>query len=135
MHCTEALPKMADWIEIRDEGKLLYDPALFAEEADEILDGADAADVDAALSGLRFEAFRLRLKGIGVFGEGRNLRVLWAGVGANEELMRLQSKIVRAVELAGQPPEPRKFKPHITLARLLRKPPSMPTRTEALRGS
>ena len=81
------------------------------------LEGTEAADVDAALSSLRLPSFTLRLEGVGVFGEGRKLRALWAGVAQNEALCRLQAKVVRAVESAGQPPAARKFKPHVTLAR------------------
>ena len=36
---------------------------------------------------------------------------------ASEPLIRLQAKIERALQVAGLPPEGRKFKPHITLAR------------------
>src|SRR5690606_41370272 len=35
----------------------------------------------------------------------------------NEMLDRLQGKVEQAVQRAGQPPEKRKFKPHVTLAR------------------
>lgn len=81
------------------------------------LEGTQAADVDAALSSLRLPAFSLRLEGVGVFGEGRKLRALWAGVAPSATLTHVQAKIVRAIELAGQPPAARKFKPHVTLAR------------------
>lgn len=81
------------------------------------LEGTEAGDVDAALSAIRLPSFPLRLEGVGVFGEGRKTRALWAGVSPSGDLMRLQSKVVRAVEQSGQPPETRKFKPHVTLAR------------------
>ncbi len=50
-------------------------------------------------------------------GDRRKLRALWVGVDASAELMRLQEKIEQALIRVGLPPEPRKFKPHITLAR------------------
>jgi 2'-5' RNA ligase len=76
-----------------------------------------AADVDDALAKIHSPGFDLGLNGIGHFGEGRKLRALWVGVEATTELMRLQEKIEQALIRAGLPPEPRKFKPHITLAR------------------
>ena len=87
------------------------------------LDGGEAADVDAALAGLRMPAFHLDLAGLSHFGDGRKLRALWVGCDANPELGRLQAKIESAVVRAGQPPEGRKFKPHVTLARFKIGPP------------
>lgn len=79
--------------------------------------GHEADDIDAALSGIRCQSFALSLAGVGQFGDRRNLRSLWVGVEANEVLSRLQAKIEQALQRAGQPPEKRKFKPHVTLAR------------------
>lgn len=81
------------------------------------VDGRQAEDIDAALTTLRFDAFPLALAGIGRFGEGRKLRALWVGVEENPLLLRLQTKIEQLLQRAGLPPEARKFKPHITLAR------------------
>ena len=81
------------------------------------VDGRDAEDIDAALSGIHFPRFALTLSGVGEFGDGRRLRSVWVGVEANEMLERLQSKVEQALQRAGQPPEKRKFKPHVTLAR------------------
>ena len=57
------------------------------------------------------------LASVGVFGEGRKLRALWAGVEANDELIRLHDKVEQAVVRAGRQPESRKFRPHVSLAR------------------
>jgi 2'-5' RNA ligase len=81
------------------------------------VDGRDAEDIDAALSGIRFGRFSLTLAGVGEFGDERRLRSLWVGVEPNGMLERLQAKVEQAVQRAGQPPEKRKFKPHVTLAR------------------
>jgi 2'-5' RNA ligase len=86
------------------------------------LDGGEASDVDAALAQISVPGFTLGLEGISHFGEGRKLRALWAGVRANPALMRLQAKIEQAVIRAGLPPEKRKFKPHVTLARFKSNP-------------
>lgn len=81
------------------------------------VDGRDAEDIDAALTAIRFPRFPLILSGVGEFGGGRRLRSVWVGVENNEMLERLQAKVEQAVQRAGQSPERRKFKPHVTLAR------------------
>jgi len=80
-----------------------------------------AADVDEALTRLRARQFALQLAGTGVFG-GERPRNLWAGVERNPELDALRDKVERALTRAGLPPEPRKFAPHVTLARLQNPP-------------
>ncbi len=86
------------------------------------VDNLAAADVDDALAKIQCPGFDLSLNVIGHFGEGRKLRALWVGVEANADLMRLQEKIEQALIRAGLAPEPRKFKPHITLARFKSNP-------------
>ena len=77
-----------------------------------------AADVDDALVRLRARRFALQLAGTGVFGGGDKPRSLWVGVERGPELLALRDKIEQALIRAGLPPEPRKFAPHVTLARL-----------------
>jgi RNA 2',3'-cyclic 3'-phosphodiesterase len=80
-----------------------------------------AADIDDALSRLRARRFNIQIAGTGVFG-GDKPHSLWAGVERTPELVGLRDKIEQALIRAGLPPEPRKFAPHVTLARL-RNPP------------
>jgi RNA 2',3'-cyclic 3'-phosphodiesterase len=82
------------------------------------IDEAAAADADDALSRLRARRFALQIAGTGVFGNGDKPRSLWAGVERSPELVGLRDKIEQALIRAGLPPEPRKFAPHVTLARL-----------------
>ncbi len=77
-----------------------------------------AADIDDALSRVRARRFALQLAGTGVFGSGGGPRSLWAGVERSPQLVALRDKIEQALIRAGLPPEPRKFAPHVTLARL-----------------
>ena len=77
----------------------------------------DAQDIDEALAALRMPRFELSLAGIGGFGKGRQLRSLWAGVDSQPALTRLQAQVEQAVTRAGQPPQARRFTPHVTLAR------------------
>ena len=76
--------------------------------ADEIVDRLDRID--------RPE-FSLQLSGIGSFGSKKPHSV-YAGVSPNEEMSALQGEIERICQRIGLPPDPRKFTPHVTLARL-----------------
>jgi 2'-5' RNA ligase len=78
---------------------------------------AVAADVDEALLRLKARRFSLQLAGVGIFGSDK-LRTLWVGIERDPALATLQGKIELALIRAGLPPEPRKFSPHVTLARL-----------------
>jgi RNA 2',3'-cyclic 3'-phosphodiesterase len=80
-----------------------------------------AADVDDALVQLRARRFSLQLAGTGFFG-GERPRNLWVGVERNSDLSALRDKIELALTRIGLPPEPRKFAPHVTLARLQNPP-------------
>jgi len=66
-----------------------------------------------------FEPVSLRIRGLGVFPSLSRPRVAWAGVvDAEGRLARLQSGVEEALQECGFEPEPRKFSPHITLARI-----------------
>ncbi len=77
----------------------------------------DAADIDDALARLKARRFTVQLASAGVFGSDKP-RTLWVGVERQPELAGLRDKIERALIRIGLPPEPRKFTPHVTLARL-----------------
>jgi len=79
--------------------------------------GREAAGIDDALAAIPAQRFTLQLKGVGEFG-GRQPRALWAGVAPNAALSHLQRKIETALQRIGLPAEPRKYTPHVTLARL-----------------
>jgi RNA 2',3'-cyclic 3'-phosphodiesterase len=80
-----------------------------------------AADVDEALALVKARRFALQLAGTGVFG-GNRPHALWVGVERDPALVKLRDKIEQALIRIGLVPEPRKFAPHVTLARL-RDPP------------
>src|SRR5712691_2068961 len=81
------------------------------------IDEGLAADVDEALSQLKARRFILQLAGTGVFG-GNRPHTLWLGVERDPDLMQLHDKIELALIRVGLIPEPRRFAPHVTLARL-----------------
>ena len=77
-----------------------------------------ARDLDAELVSVRGQAFDLELSGVGAFGEGPDLHVLWAGVAENEALRRLAKTCESAARRVGLKPETRHYRPHLTLAYL-----------------
>ena len=79
-------------------------------------DGAD--QIMKALKQVKGRPFSLRMKSVGFFPPRKEPRILWAGIAENEELLRLQNRIERAVVSAGIDNDERKFHPHVTLARL-----------------
>lgn len=85
------------------------------------VDGVQAGDIDDALAAIRAPGFTLELHGTGSFG-GRDPRQLWVGARPNAALMHLQKKIETALQRIGVAPDPRKFTPHVTIARLKASP-------------
>ncbi|WP_099866973.1 RNA 2',3'-cyclic phosphodiesterase [Pararhizobium haloflavum] len=79
--------------------------------------GPTADEVVNAFDRIRRKEFQLRLQGIGSFGS-KKPHSIWAGVTPTAELMALQGEMERICQRLGLPPDPRKFKPHVTLARL-----------------
>jgi 2'-5' RNA ligase len=79
-------------------------------------------DLHHALSAIRAPAFELELAGFGTFG-GRHPHSLWVGATPQPALDFLRDKVDSALVRAGLPPEPRRFSPHVTLARLGRDTP------------
>lgn len=77
-----------------------------------------ADDLDAELSGIGGPPFEIALAGVGAFGEGADIRAIWAGVVDNPQLSQLAAKCETAARRAGLKPEGRSFRPHVTLAYL-----------------
>ena len=81
-----------------------------------------AEDIDAALKAVEHSAFDLSLAGMGCFESRNRARAVWLDVAPEPKLGHLHAKIEQALIHAGLPPSGRKFKPHVTLARLKRTP-------------
>ena len=81
------------------------------------IDDMLAREIAYELDGVEARPFSLRLKGIDAFG-GNKPHTLYAGVDESAELRRLQSIHERTCQVLGAAPDPRKFTPHVTLARL-----------------
>lgn len=78
---------------------------------------ATARDIDLELGRITAAPFEISLADAGSFG-GREPTALWAGVTAPPDLQRLAASCETAIRNAGLPPEPRKYKPHVTIAYL-----------------
>lgn len=76
-----------------------------------------AQELAHALERVKTGKFQLSLQNLDVFG-GSKPHSLFAGVGRSDELLNLQSEHERICQQIGLPPEGRKFKPHVTIARV-----------------
>lgn len=81
------------------------------------IDNATANDIDLALGRVRRPPLTITLQGLSAFG-GDKPRAIVSKAQASTSLVELQAEQERLVRQAGVPPEPRKFTPHVTLARL-----------------
>ncbi len=84
------------------------------------VDEPTAEEINFNLSHIEAPAFDLELQGLDTFGQGYKAHALYVGVPLTPALSHLQHKVESAVARAGVPHEERKFKPHVTLARLNR---------------
>lgn len=82
------------------------------------VDPRTADDLVSALGAVHARGFALALRGVGHFERKGRAHTLWAGIAPSPALEHLQRKVERACQAAGLASEPRKFAPHVTLARL-----------------
>lgn len=80
-------------------------------------------DIAQEAAAIRFEPFAVRLSGAGHFERRGRVSAVWLGVEPDPALTALRDRIEAAAVRAGQPPEGRKFRPHVTVARLARARP------------
>jgi 2'-5' RNA ligase len=81
------------------------------------IEGHVADEIANALDRVRRPSFQLKLSGVGAFGS-KKPHAVWAGVQTSPDLYALQAEIERICQRLGVPADPRKFSPHVTLARL-----------------
>lgn len=81
------------------------------------IDLPTAREVAASLADIRRPPVAVTLDGLGAFG-GDKPRAIVAKVQPSTPLNELQGEQERLMRRLGLPPEPRKFTPHVTLARL-----------------
>ncbi len=98
------------------------------------VEGHVADEIANALDRVRRPSFPLTLSGVGAFG-GKKPHAVWAGVAASPDLQGLQAEIERICQRLGLPPDPRKFTPHVTLARLRNSSPAQVAHYLSARGN
>jgi RNA 2',3'-cyclic 3'-phosphodiesterase len=81
------------------------------------IDDRLADEIAQMLEGVRRRPFKLRLSGLDVFGKDRP-HSLVAMVESSRELVELQAEHERLMQRIGIAPEPRRYRPHVTIARL-----------------
>ena len=92
-----------------------------------------AHDVHDALESIRRPGFPVTLTGLDVFG-GDRPRAIIATAKPTSALVELQAEQERLMRRLGLAPEPRKFTPHVTLARLRQTSPLAVADYLAMRG-
>ncbi|MEN8258809.1 MAG: RNA 2',3'-cyclic phosphodiesterase [Thermodesulfobacteriota bacterium] len=80
------------------------------------------AELDSRLDEVRCKPFPLHIKGLGVFPSLSKPRVLWVGLKKSTALLELRKKVDSVVRHLDIPLEKKKFSPHITIARLHKRP-------------
>jgi|SRR5690606_22066999 2'-5' RNA ligase len=81
------------------------------------VEGHIADEIANALDRVRRPSFTLALSGVDAFGS-KKPHSIYASVSASPELIALQGEIERICQRLGLPADPRKFVPHVTVARL-----------------
>jgi 2'-5' RNA ligase len=81
------------------------------------VEGHVADEIANALDRVKKPSFSLTLSGVGAFGQ-KKPHAVWAGVVPSPDLNALQAEIERICLRLGLPSDPRRFSPHVTLARL-----------------
>ena len=81
------------------------------------VEGHVADEIANALDRVRRPEFMLNLSGVNAFGS-KKPHSIYAGVSPSPELNALQAEIERICQRLHIPADPRKFTPHVTLARL-----------------
>jgi RNA 2',3'-cyclic 3'-phosphodiesterase len=81
------------------------------------MDDSTACEIHSSLEQIRRRPFTVTLEELGSFG-GAKPRAIVAKAKPASALVELQAQHERLMRRVGIPPEPRKFTPHVTLARL-----------------
>ncbi len=87
------------------------------------VDRQSAHDASEVLAGVQREPFRVVIDQMGSFG-GDKPHSIYARVAPAADISDLQAEHERLMRRIGLPPEPRKFVPHVTLARVKGAPAS-----------
>ncbi|PAU93360.1 RNA 2',3'-cyclic phosphodiesterase [Aliifodinibius salipaludis] len=81
------------------------------------VDKTTPSELRGELDNIVHPAFTMTITGIGYFPEGKQPKVVWAGVKENTTLQELHQKVEDHCEKMGIAPENRSYKPHVTIGR------------------
>ncbi|MGU3574246.1 RNA 2',3'-cyclic phosphodiesterase [Brucellaceae bacterium C25G] len=81
------------------------------------IEGHIADEIVSEFDRIERSQFSLSLSGVGAFGS-KKPHSIYAGIAPSPQLNALQAEIERICQRLGVPADPRKFVPHVTLARL-----------------
>jgi 2'-5' RNA ligase len=71
------------------------------------------------LKTIRFPPFEIEFRDVGVFPNQNHIRIIWIGIRKGfTDLIDLNNQLTSKLINIGFPPETRKFKPHLTVARV-----------------
>ncbi|WP_066732570.1 RNA 2',3'-cyclic phosphodiesterase [Cupriavidus sp. D384] len=79
-------------------------------------DAAATAEIAQALHAVDVKPMQLHVSGVGRF-RGRQGSILWAGLAESAPLQDLFDSVTAVLDTQGVAPDPRRFRPHLTLAR------------------
>ena len=91
--------------------------------------------ISSSLEKVQAKSFTISLNGVGTFSTYNKSKILWAGVSNLDGLRDLYLAVGEALSEIGIQLEQRKYKPHITLARLGKGVPSDVTQDFMTKGS
>ena len=105
-------PERIRWERLRHPHATLW---FFGSTADERIPELRRALAAAAT---QVPAFAMKIRGVGTFGGARRPQVLWLGLERDPGLADLHAALVARLAPGGWEPEPRAFRPHLTLGRI-----------------
>ncbi|MDZ7658404.1 RNA 2',3'-cyclic phosphodiesterase [Fodinibius sp.] len=81
------------------------------------VDKTTVSELREELDNIVHSDFSMTISGIGYFPEGKQPKVVWAGIKENANLQELHKKVENRCEKMGIAPENRPYKPHVTIGR------------------
>lgn len=66
----------------------------------------------------QYAIFKTALQDLGAFPNEKNLRIIWAGLGNQEQFRKIAKELEEKINKLGIPKEERSFKAHITIGRI-----------------
>jgi len=114
-HVIDQLNQIGPSVRISDSPKLHLTLKFLGETHDDTVSEV-AHIVDEVV--LEFTRIDSAMAGLGVFPDRKKPTVVWVGIQDPRPVVALQQQLERRLEVAGWKPDPRTYRPHVTVARL-----------------